>query len=138
MNMEERGKYDFNFAGRTILVVEDNQMSAKLIRSVLVRVNAGFLHAPNGFIAIEYCREKPGISMVVMDLQMPGMSGIEATREIKKIRPELPVIIATANTFDHDESSCREAGCDHFIHKPLKFRKLFEFMEAYFAQNSNE
>ena len=70
--------------------------------------------------------------LILMDMQMPEMNGLEATQKIKLIRPKLPVIATTANTFDEDEVTCRKAGCDAFLTKPLHFRKLFELMQSFF------
>jgi len=65
---------------------------------------------------------------------MPEVNGIEATRAIKKIRPSLPIIAATANTFDDEQIACMEAGCAAYIIKPLKFIKLFELMQSIFDE----
>lgn len=130
--MGEMGKYDFDFSGRRILVVEDTLMSFKLIEAVLSRVGAGVVHADDGQKAIDICNDGIHFDAVIMDLQMPGVNGIDATREIKKLRPGLPVIIATANSFDDEEAECRDAGCDSFIIKPLQFKKLFELLQSFF------
>ena len=130
--MESRSKYNFDFTGKSVLVVEDTMMSFKLIAAVLSKVNASVTHASNGRKAIEMCSGDLHFDVVVMDIQMPEVNGLEATREIKKLRPSLPVIAATANTFDDEEVACREAGCDAFITKPLKFRKLFDVMQSLF------
>jgi CheY-like chemotaxis protein len=132
MIMERRGKYNFDFTGKSVLVVEDTLMSFKLISAVLSQVNATVTHATNGRKAIELCSGDQHFDVVVMDIQMPEVNGIEATREIKKLRPSLPVIAATANTFDDEEAACRDAGCDGFITKPLQFRKLFRVMQSLF------
>jgi two-component system sensor histidine kinase/response regulator len=131
MNMEERGKYDFDFSGRRVLVVEDNPVSFKLVEIALSRVKAEVVRAPNGRVGVELCMEKGPFDMVIMDLQMPEVDGLEATRQIKRLYPGLPVVLATASTFDGDVSACREAGCDHVIPKPFQFQKLFLLMELW-------
>jgi len=130
--MENRGKYDFDFTGKVVLVVEDNMISFKLISAVLTKVNTGMVHATNGRQAIELCAAEHHFDLVLMDMQMPEVDGLEATRRIKQICPDLPVIATTANTYDEDEASFRRAGCDAFLSKPLQFRKLFELMESFF------
>ncbi len=130
--MAAKGKYDFNFTGRVVLVVEDNILSFKLISAVLSRVKAQVIHAVNGRQAIELCGSNDNFDLVLMDMMMPEINGLEATRRIKLIRPKLPVVATTANTFYKDEIACREAGCDAFLTKPLQFRKLFELMESLF------
>ena len=132
MIMEEREKYDFDFSGRRVLVVEDNPVSFKLVAAALARVNAEVVHASNGRVGIECCRGTEPFDLVIMDLQMPEVDGLEATRQIKRLRPDLPVIMATASTFDDDASACREAGCDHVLSKPFQFRQLFLLMESRF------
>jgi two-component system cell cycle response regulator DivK len=132
MNMEIKGRFNYDFTGKSVLVVEDTMMSFKLMKAVLDQVNATVIHAVDGWEAIELCSGDMHFDLVVMDIQMPGINGIEATREIKKLRPALPVIAATANTFEDEEAACREAGCDCYITKPLKFLKLFALMQSLF------
>ena len=111
-------------------------MSFKLIDTVLNQVNASVTHAPDALKAIELCNSDRHFDVVLMDIQLPGMNGITATKEIKKIRPDLPVIAATANTFDDEERACREAGCEVYLTKPLQFKKLFELMQTLFDRQS--
>ena len=129
--MNDRGKYDFDFQGKVILVVEDNAISFKLISAVLSKVNVRIVHAATGERAIELCKGEDLPDLILMDLQLPEVNGLDATRAIKKLRPEIPVIAATANTFDADREACLKAGCDAYISKPFKFRKLFELMQEF-------
>lgn len=129
--MAGKGKYDFDFKGKVVLVVEDNEISYKLISAVLLQVNIDVVRAVNGQQAIELCAGEDRFDLVLMDMQMPEVNGLEATRQIKLVRPQLPVVATTANTFDEDEAACREAGCDAFLSKPLQFRKLFELMHSF-------
>jgi len=130
--MPARGKYKFDFSGKVILVVEDNLISFKLISAVLKQVQAEVIHATNGRKAIEFCQSGTHYDLVLMDMQMPEVNGYEATREIKKMLPDLVVVATTANAYEEDELACREAGCDAFIPKPLKFQMLFELMQSFF------
>jgi len=132
--MVANGKYDFDFTGKVVLVVEDNMISFKLISAVLSRVKVEVIHASNGLQAIEMCGTSDSFDLVLMDMQMPEMNGLEATQKIKLIRPNLPVVATTANTFDEDAEACRKAGCDAFLSKPLQFRKLFELMQSIFER----
>jgi CheY-like chemotaxis protein len=129
--MEFREKYNFDFKGRVVLVVEDNEISYKLIAALLSQVNVTLVRARTGKEAIEFCQEDPRISLVLMDLQLPEIGGLEATRKIVEMCPGLPVIATTANAFDEDEQACREAGCTGYLSKPIQFRKLFELMQSF-------
>jgi CheY-like chemotaxis protein len=129
-------RFDHDFSGKVVLVVEDTMMSFKLLKAVLSQVNASVVHAKDGLQAVEHCQGDQPFDVVIMDIQMPGMDGIEATREIKKICPDLPIIAATANTFDDEERACLEAGCSAYITKPLQFSRLFGLMQKIFDLSS--
>ena len=134
--MAVRGKYDFDFSDKIVLVVEDNQISFKLIYAVLKQVKTNVVHALNGLKAIELCASGAHFDLVLMDMQMPEVDGLEATRRIKLIRPELPIVATTANTYNETAMACMEAGCDAFLTKPLQFRKLFEMMQSIFDRQA--
>ncbi len=128
------GKYDFDFSDKVVLVVEDNQISFKLIHAVLTQVKTNVVHAINGKKAIEACISGAHYDLVLMDMQMPEVDGLEATRRIKQILPDLPIVATTANTYQETALACKEAGCDGFLTKPLQFRKMFELMQSLFER----
>lgn len=126
------GKYDFDFSDKVILVVEDNPISFKLMDAVLKQVKANVVHAVNGKKAIEACTSSTHFDLVLMDMQMPEVDGLEATLKIKELRPSLPVVATTAHTYPENVLACQEAGCDGFLTKPLQFRQMFEMMQSFF------
>jgi CheY-like chemotaxis protein len=130
--MPSKGKYDYDFSKRVILVVEDNHISFKLILAVLSQVQASVVHAKNGQQAIDLCASGEHFDMVLMDMQLPEVNGLDATREIKRMRPDLVVVATTANAFPEDELACKQAGCDAFISKPLNFKHMFDLMQSFF------
>lgn len=130
--MPPKGKYDYDFSKKVILVVEDNHISFKLISAVLGQVQATVVHASNGRQAIDLCASEEHFDLVLMDVQMPEVNGLEATREIKGLRPDLVVVATTANAYAEDELACKQAGCDGFLPKPLNFRNMFELMQSFF------
>ena len=87
--------------------------------------------AKNGKEAVEQCYEHPEISLVLMDLKMPVMDGLEATRKIKSFRKDLPIIAITAYAMSGDEKIALEAGCSDYITKPFEqdvlLSKLIKF-----------
>lgn len=134
--MSAEGKYDFDFSNKLVLVVEDNEISYKLIHAVLTQVKTNIVRASNGKEAIEACLSNPDFDLILMDMQMPEVDGLEATRRIKQIRPKLPIVATTANTYDENYHACKDAGCDGFLTKPLQFRKMFELMQCLFEQQA--
>jgi CheY-like chemotaxis protein len=77
-----------------------------------------FKRAKNGQEAVQMADEG-GIDLILMDIKMPVMDGLEATAKIKEVHPELPVVALTANAFDSDRQLAMEAGCDDFLSKPV-------------------
>ena len=116
----------FDLSGKTILVVEDVRENIELICTMLKSTQVKILRADNGLIAVNLCQENPSIDLVLMDIQMPVMNGYDATRAIKKIRPELPIIALTAYAFDQDKKSCKDAGCNDFLAKPVRRNDLLQ------------
>ena len=119
------------FKGEKILVVEDNNISYKLIEAHLGRKNLQLIHAIDGPEAIEKFQSTPDIELVLMDIQLPSISGLEVTKEIRKTNQVIPIVATTANVFDEDRLACEEAGCNHFISKPINFSELLGLMKQY-------
>lgn len=107
-----------------ILVVEDEEDNAMLLKLLFKNTRAVLHLASDGQKAIDICRSNPEIDLVLMDIRMPLLDGLDATREIKKFRPELKIIAQTAYAFESDRRKAIEAGCDDFIVKPLNRAKL--------------
>ena len=102
---------------KKVLVAEDNDSNWTLMTYVLKR-NYEPARAHNGEEAVKMALTGE-YALVIMDLKMPVMDGLEATRQIKTAMPDLPVIALTANAFDSDRQDAFEAGCDNFISKPV-------------------
>jgi len=122
---------NLTFPGKTILVAEDNDDSFELLEVLLTKLQVKPLWAKNGREALELCISNPGIDMVLMDIKMPDMTGYEATRLIKEVRPVLPVIAQTAYALYGDEEKSENAGCDDYITKPINRKRLLEILEKY-------
>lgn len=122
---------DFKWEDLNILVVEDNLVSYKLLEISLSKTGCSTLHAENGADAVEIVRNNPEIDVVLMDIQLPVLNGYDATRQIKKIRPELPVIAQTANAMDSDRAKCMEAGCSDYVTKPIVLKNLLPIIENF-------
>jgi CheY-like chemotaxis protein len=112
---------------KTILVAEDND-SNYILMTYILRRSYQYLRAKNGLEAIELV-EKGGIDLVLMDVKMPEMDGLEATTKIKAKYPDLPIVALTANAFESDRQLALEAGCNDFLSKPVSGEKCLETIE---------
>ncbi len=109
-----------------ILIAEDDELCMMLLKEMLEQEMATLLFANNGREALEMVKTIPHIQIVLMDLKMPVMDGFEATKQIKRINPHLPVIAQSAYAFSDDSDKARIAGCDDFIEKPVKKELLYQ------------
>ncbi len=115
------------FAGRRALLVEDNRINQVLGRSLLMRLGFSTEVVDNGRVAVERLTADPACADVVfMDLQMPEMDGLTATRRLRErfSATHLPIIAMTANAFDSDRQRCLEAGMNAWLPKPLRLAEL--------------
>ncbi len=102
---------------KKILVAEDND-SNFILMSYILKKHYQFDRAKNGKEAVEFV-ESGNYDLILMDIKMPIMDGLEATKAIKANHPDLPIIALTANAFDSDRVLALEAGCNDFLSKPV-------------------
>lgn len=118
--------------GASILIAEDDEINFFFLKTLLTReTGAKVLHASNGKEAIKKLKENPDIGLVLMDIKMPVMNGLEATKQIKSIKKDVPVIAITAYAMLGDEEKILAAGCDNYISKPINKKKLLEIINSY-------
>lgn len=115
--------------GMTILVAEDDRSSSIMMNAILKGAGMTILHAQNGREAVELISRHSEIRLVLMDIKMPVMDGLEATVRIKQIRPGLPVIAQTAFALESDRQKATDAGCDALMTKPIRKAELLELMQ---------
>jgi CheY-like chemotaxis protein len=114
-----------------VLIVEDDYTHQEYLRRILKKKKIKTIPVNDGMEALRACKELNEIKLVLMDIKMPGMDGLEATKQIKRVRPELPVIAITAYVTHGDKVRSLEAGCDDYIAKPMKKKLLYEKMQHY-------
>jgi PAS domain S-box-containing protein len=110
-------KYSWN--GKQILVVEDEIANMEFLKVVLGKTGVRLIMAFDGDQTRSHYKELSGIDLVLLDIRLPDVAGYELAREIKEIRPDLPLIAQTAYAMTGDKQKCMEAGCDQYITKPI-------------------
>ncbi|MBN2807234.1 MAG: response regulator [Prolixibacteraceae bacterium] len=114
-----------------ILIVEDVESNYLYLNAVLTKLNAKIEWVKNGVEAVNFAKDHPNISIILMDLQMPEMNGYDATREIKKIYPNMIIVAQTAFAMSDDRTRAIEAGCDDYLAKPIRSKDLLETVNKY-------
>jgi len=117
---------------KKVLIAEDNDSNYMLMTYIL-RGKYDCVRAVNGQEAVEKAKE-PDIKLILMDLKMPVMDGLEATAAIKKELPDMPIVALTANAFDSDREAAKEAGCDDFLAKPVNSALCLETIAKYIKE----
>lgn len=110
--------------GQCVLVAEDDDLSFTLIKEALSRAGITVCRAKTGREAVELVKTKDNISLILMDIKLPELNGMDATREIKKVKAEIPVIAQSAYISQADIRNALDAGCDDYITKPIDIRSL--------------
>jgi PAS domain S-box-containing protein len=135
---EEHGIIDFDSEDKSslsmlpvVLIAEDDDSSYKYIEILLKKASFKVLRARNGFETLEICRRHPEINILITDMKMPDMDGLESTRQIRAILPELPIIALSGLISTHDEEAAKKAGCNDYMIKPVSKSKLLDTMNKW-------
>lgn len=120
----------------TVLIAEDEYSNFLLMKTILTLQNYKVIHAKNGRLAVDYCLSNHEIGLVLMDIKMPEMNGLEATKIIKEKRPDLPVMAVTSHALMADSKKAFDAGCDDYLSKPFKAAFLLEKIEQLLENGS--
>jgi len=124
---------------KKILIVEDNPQNMRLVEMALSAKRYTLLEATNGEEALEMAKkERP--DLIIMDVQLPKMSGLEVTRKLREI-PEFnrtPIIAVTAYAMKGDEEKALDAGCSGYLSKPIRARELPNLIAKMLLQGQEE
>ncbi len=122
---------DANWEDKKLLIVDDVKESILLLSEVLKPTGIEIVAASNGAQAVKLFKDNPGIDLVLMDIQLPGMNGLQTSTEIKKLSPNVPIIVQTAFGQDGYEQKIKEVGCEDILFKPINFDSLFAKLKRF-------
>src|SRR5262249_159645 len=123
--------------GRKILVAEDDVRNVFALTKVLEPIGAKVLIARNGREVLEIVDTTPDVDLVLMDVMMPEMDGLEAIQAIRKggDRPlQLPIIALTAKAMPDDRERCRAAGANDYVAKPINVEVLLSLVRVWISK----
>ncbi len=115
-----------------LLIAEDDDSSFEYLSAILEKLVHKIERVENGYQAVEFVRNHPDINLVLMDIQMPGINGYEASRQIRTFNKDLVIIAQTAFALSGDKSKALEAGCNNYISKPVNKKDLLYMINTYF------
>jgi len=117
--------------GMNILLVEDDKTNQMIAITMLKKFGHTIAVAENGQQAVELCQQENDFQIVFMDIQMPVMDGITATRNLRELGIVIPIVAMTANAVTGDREEYLKAGLDNYISKPIYKEKLLEILKEY-------
>ena len=135
---------DYHLVGLHALVVDDNKMNRKILGAILANEGMTFDEADDGATAVETYLQSPDYKYdcILMDIRMPEVDGIEATRQIRNSKKpdavKIPIIVVSANGFPEDRERAQKAGIDSYRTKPINNQKLFETIQELVRRNGKE
>ncbi|PRX40773.1 ATP-binding protein [Salegentibacter salegens] len=124
---------------RKILIAEDDKLNYLILKRIVENMGViNILHAKNGTEAVEMLKNDTEISLVLMDIKMPEMSGEEATQKIRTFNPAIPIIAQTAFAMPGDRERFIEIGCNDYIPKPIDKNELMKLLQKYLNSNNKD
>jgi CheY-like chemotaxis protein len=127
---------ELNWEDKIILVVDDTKMNFVVLKTQLRKTKANVLWIENGYEAVQFIKNGNKVDLILMDIRMPVMDGIEASKTIKELNPGIPVIIQTASVMGSAYEEISTSNCDDTIFKPIDANKLIEIITKQFEKYS--
>ncbi len=117
----------------TVLIVEDEEINYLYLETIIKRFNNDIelIHAKNGLEAVNECKKNKLIDLILMDIKMPVMGGLEATRQIREFNREIPIVAQTAYSRLEDQRKAENAGCNEFLSKPIDKDLILKTIRKY-------
>jgi two-component system cell cycle response regulator DivK len=128
---ENKGKRTYDWSNKTILIAEDEETNFLYLKAVLSRTGIKILHAKTGKEAVEIASSNEAIDLILMDIKMPVMDGLEATMAIKTMNKAMKVIAQTAYTMEEERKNYFLAGCIDYLAKPIRREVLLDTILKY-------
>ncbi|MBN1952261.1 MAG: response regulator [Bacteroidales bacterium] len=119
-----------NLENLSILVVEDDNMNYLYLQQIFKLTKGTFVRAKNGTEALEMAQNQ-SFDIILMDIQLPDISGTDVTREIRKFNPAIPIIAQTASRTPDETDDCLEAGCTDILIKPFTLNDFSRVLKKY-------
>ncbi|MBC8005555.1 MAG: response regulator [Verrucomicrobia bacterium] len=126
IEMDNPIQKQINISGVKILIAEDMETNFRLIKNMLKNYQVQLFWVKNGMEAVDFILDNNVADLILMDVGMPVMNGYEATKQIKLIRSEIPIIMQTAHAMTGEKEKCLDFGADDYISKPIKSMELVQ------------
>jgi PAS domain S-box-containing protein len=123
--------------GQRIMIVEDDPVSLEFMQEIFSETEVKLITAQTGEEALHRYRDNPEITLVLMDIRLPDMSGLDVVKQIRKQNSHVPIIAQTAYTMDNDARKCKEAGCNDYLTKPIDIQAMLSVINKHLKKHTD-
>ena len=127
----EKENLNYDWQEKSILLVEDDPASQEYLKEGLHSTGVHVTTLETGEKTLEHIQEQPAFDLILMDIRLPGIDGLETTKRLRKYKPDVPVIAQTAHAMEEDQKKCIQAGANDYISKPIDIEKLLQKINQY-------
>ena len=117
---------------KQVLLIDDDPAYIEIIKFCLEKAGFNVSVASDGQQAIDMALKEP-FGLILMDVQMPNINGMEATRVLRENDIKIPIVVVTANAMKGDDEKCFQAGANDYLTKPVDIQKMMEVMKKYLS-----
>ncbi len=132
IHVKEVSFNEYNWKNKSVLIVDDEPQNYSQLKIEFTKTGVKVYYANNGMEAVNTLKNH-NIDVVLMDIKMPVMNGLEATRVIRKDNPDIPIIAQTAFAMENDERACLEVACSAYLQKPIQKNQLFNILNKFLS-----
>lgn len=125
----------YSWKDKLILIVEDDDVNYKFLETVLQDTDVQLLRAVNGSQAVELCRSSLKIDIVLMDIKLPDLNGLEASRKIREFNRKIPIVAQSAFIMEDEKDAYLQAGINDHIDKPINIRDFYEKLDGFLKES---
>ena len=128
---KEKTQLPLNWEGKTLLIVEDDPTSLEYLKEIIQPTGAELILKETGKQGLKAVKDNASIDLILMDIRLPDIDGIEVTQKIREEIAHIPIIAQTAYAMGEDRDKCLRAGCNDYISKPIEFNKFINLIDRY-------
>ncbi|MGM0531015.1 MAG: PAS domain S-box protein [Bacteroidota bacterium] len=126
-----RDTEDYNWKGKTLLIIEDDPTSREYMQEILQPTGAGLIFAETGAEGLKKFEGETSIDVILLDIRLPDINGMEISRKIRKQNETIPIIAQTAHAMSDDRQKCIRAGANDYVSKPCDIQDLLSIINKY-------
>ncbi len=122
---------EIDWQQKSVLIAEDEDSNYKYLEIVLRHTGIRIFRARNGHEVLSLYQEHPGMDLILMDIKMPELDGLETTRQIRQVDQQIPIVALTAYAMSDDRDISLQAGCNDYIAKPVRKSRIISVLKQY-------